>query len=205
MTEREVRSLLVRMTAALPREWSFLTKEQQQATEAIYVRMLSDLPHPAACSAVEALLATAPKMPVIAEVRAATLRAMHGAVRPGGDAWGEVVKASSYRDESDVSGVDQLALYVCERMGWVKRREITKRGADVKQWCVVRDVRNESADRARFIELYEHLAAAQRHEVNVSQLPAAQRYRALQSAQNPQIGEATRADFARLLPHGDES
>lgn len=203
MTEPEVRKLLAVMTAALPREWSFLTREQQASTESIYVRMLADLPYPAANAAVEALLATATKMPTIAEVRAATLRVMHGDARPGGDAWGEIRRLTSYRDEDVIAGIDLLALYVCDRMGWIRRRVLSRGGADVRQWCVSLG-ENEAADRARFIELYEQLADKQRHEANVSQLPAAQRYRALQAAQNPQIADgAQRFDFARLLPHGN--
>lgn len=199
MTEPEVRKLISTMTAALPREWSFLTREQQKATEAVYVRMLADLSWDAARAAVESLLATATRMPTIAEVRTATMRTIHGDVRPGGDAWGEILKLTSYRDEADIAGIDQLALYACERMGWVKRRVLSRRGADVKQWCVARGD-NESADRARFIELYEDLAGKRRHQANVSQLPAAQRFRALQAAENPQLAEgARRVDATRLL------
>ncbi|HEX3865624.1 MAG TPA: hypothetical protein VHV78_02690, partial [Gemmatimonadaceae bacterium] len=186
MTELEALKLVAVLTTALPRDWSFLTPSQRKDTGAIYVRMLADLPYPAANAAVESLLASATHMPTIAEVRAATLRATHGDARPGGDAWGDVLRLTSYRDDADITGIDQLALYVCERMGWVKRRVMSRRGADVKQWCVARGD-NESADRARFIELYEQLASKRRHEANVSQLPAAQRYRALQAATKPQI------------------
>jgi hypothetical protein len=204
MTEVEALKLVAVMTTALPRDWSFLTPAQRKETGAIYVRMLADLPYPAANAAVESLLATATRMPTIAEVRIATLRAMHGDVRPGGDAWGDVLRARAYSLRSDFLSGDLIALRVCDRMGWVKRRTLLRAGQEIEQWCVAMG-ESEPSDRARFIELYEQFACTARHETNVSQLPAAQRYRALQAAQNPQITEPTRVDFARLLPHGDES
>ena len=210
MTEPEVLKLVAVMTAALPREWSFLTKDQQKATERIYVRMFADLPYPAANAAVEALLATSTKMPTIAEVREATLSVMRGDVRAGGDAWGDVRKLAVYRNVGDVSDVDPIVLHVCKAMGWIAHRTIVRGGADVLQWHVALG-ENEAADRARFIELYDHHAHAQRREHNVSQLPAAQRYRALEAAQHTTdatravSGEQHRIDCARLLPQETET
>lgn len=184
MTEAQVRDLIVKMTAALPRDWSFLTKEQQGATEAIYVRMLTDLPWFAARAAVESLLSTAKNMPTIAEVRAATLNAMHGNVRAGGDGWGDVRKAiSRYGMNRSPEFIDPVVERVVRALGW---RELCQSENDV-------------SDRARFIELYDRFARDQRHEANVSQLPAAQRLRAIQAAQ-PQIASgAQRVDAMRLL------
>lgn len=184
MTEAQVRDLIVKMTAALPRDWSFLTKEQQGATEAIYVRMLADLPWFAARAAVESLLSTAKNMPTIAEVRAATLNAMHGNVRAGGDGWGDVRKAiSRYGMNRTPEFADPVVARVVRALGW---RELCQSESDV-------------SDRARFIELYDRFAREQRHEANVSQLPAAQRLRAIQAAQ-PQIASgAQRVDAMRLL------
>lgn len=194
MTEPEAYKLIACMTAALPREWSFLTREQQKATERIYARMLSDLRYPAANAAVESLLATATKMPTIAEVRSATMTVMGGAARPGGDAWGDAIAMSSYRDETNTAGIDPIALKVCERMGWIRKRELFRGGKDVEQWCIAIPLDNEAADRARFIELYDQLTRAARHEQNVSQLPAAQRYRALQASNNAALPAAPEGD-----------
>lgn len=205
MTEPEALKLIAVMTAALPREWSFQTPDQRKTTVGIYTRMLADLPYVAANAAVESLLATATRMPAIAEVREATLRMMHGAVRPGGDAWGEARALAAYRNVGDVSGVDVLVLRVCTAMGWIKRRTLTRNGEDIEQFHVALGD-NESADRARFIELYDQYAREQRREQNVSQLPAAQRYRALQAAQDqrelaqPKAEGPTRVDFAQLIP-----
>jgi hypothetical protein len=185
VTEPEVRKLIAVMTAALPREWSFLTKEQQKATEAIYVRMLADLPYAAASSAVESLLSTSKSMPTIGEVRIATMRAMHGDVRAGGDAWGDVRRAISRYGMNRAPLFDDPAVErVVRALGW---RELCQSENDV-------------SDRARFIELYDRFAREQRHEANVSQLPAAQRLRALQPAQQPQIAAgAQRVNAMRLL------
>ncbi len=204
MNEREALKLIAVMTAALPREWSFLSPEQRKETSGVYVRMLADLSYAAANAAVEALLASATKMPTIAEIREATLRAMHGSVRPGGDAWGDVRKLGTYRNVGDLSGVDVLVLRVCERMGWIKHRTLTRGGVDVEQWHVELG-EHEPSDRKQFVDLYEKLASERRHEQNVSQLPAAQRFKALQAAEQRQLtqrgqGEPARVDFAQLIP-----
>lgn len=217
MTDAEARKLIAVMTAALPREWSFLSAEQQQATRDVYSRMLADLPYPAANAAVESLLATATRMPTIADVRAATLTTIAGHVRPGGDAWGDVRALATYRDDGNTAGIDPTALKVCERYGWIAKRTLTRGGKDIQQWCVTTG-ENEAADRARFIELYDQLARVARHEQNVSQLPAAQRYRALQASNNAALPAApdgntlgetnarseqngpARVDFNRFIP-----
>lgn len=179
MTPVECTRLIVGMTTALPREWSFLTAGQQKATTALYCRLLADLPFEAACAAVERLLATAEKMPTIAAIRAATMSALHGGLRPGGEAWGDVRKLRAYRDRSDVAGIDPLVLRICDLYGWVQTRTLSRGGVDVEQWNVAPGD-NETADRARFIELYDQLARTERTERNTSQLPAARAFRALQ-------------------------
>lgn len=207
MTEREALKLIAVMTAALPREWSFLTPDQRKDTTGIYTRMLADLPYAAANAAVESLLATATRMPTIAEVRESTLRALHGSVRAGGDAWGDVRKLAAYRNVGDISGVDALVLRACERMGWIRQRTLLRGGAEIQQWHVETG-EHEPSDRAQFIALYDKLASEERREQNVYQLPAAQRFRALQAAnEQQQLSGATadgprRVDFARLLPEG---
>lgn len=183
MNEIESSKLIAVMTSALPREWSFLSPQQRRDTGAIYTRMLADLPYAAANAAVESLLATATKMPTIADVRAATLRAMHGDVRSGGDAWGDALAFSSFRNLGDTGGLDPIVFRVCERLGWISRRTLFRNGADIEQWRVSIPLENEAADRAQFIRLHDQFAQQARHEQNTAQLPAAQRFRALQGNQ----------------------
>lgn len=198
MTEVECRRLILAMTTTLPREWSFLTKEQQAATEAAYVRMLSDLPYDAARAAVERLLATSETMPKVATIRAATLDALHGHVIAGGSAWGSVRALRTYRDRDDLEGVDPIALHICELYGWIETRTLWRNGADVAQWHVVTGD-NETADRARFIELYDRLAREQRSGLNTSQLPAAREFRALQRTNQAALPAAPDGDTSGAM------
>jgi len=72
---------------------SFPSSKATPETSVVYERMLADLDYHAANAAVERLLATAKFMPTIAEIREATLTVFAGEIRPGGEAWGAVLRA----------------------------------------------------------------------------------------------------------------
>jgi hypothetical protein len=186
------------MTTTLPREWSFLAKPQQKATERMYCKLLRDIPFAVGYTATEQLLATAKRMPTPADIREVAMQLMHGDVKPGGEAWGGVVKAIEREGISRTPGKD-----------FIFADSITAKCVASLSWKELCRSDNRTADRARFIELYDQLARTYRREQNVSQLPAAQRFRALQAAQTKSLTDASarsdsaaphRADFSRLLP-----
>ena len=100
MTEREVAKLVAVLIAAFPS--AKITPE----TSKIYERMLADLDYPAANAAVERLIATEPEwFPSVAKIRETALTLHTGEVRPGGEAWGEVLRAiGRYGETSDRRG-----------------------------------------------------------------------------------------------------
>lgn len=208
MTPAQVQRLILAMTTALPRDWSFLSKPQQEATEATYHRMLADLPYDAARVGVELLLATATRMPTIAEIRDATIGAQVGSVRPGADAWGAVRKAIEGEGAGRRPGVD-----------FVFADSVTARCVDRLGWRELCAGENKAADRSQFVKLYDQLAAELRREQNISALPATRAYRALASGSatgtaaqgldamnaRSELQAPHRADFNRLLPEGTDT
>ena len=161
-------------------------------TVGVYERMLVDLDYEAANAAIARLLATSKFLPTIAEIREAALTAHTGEIRAGGEAWGEVIKAVGKHGRNRTPGVDfQLADPVTAEcvasLGW-------------RELC---DSENQPADRARFIELYDQLAARHRRSQLSESLPAMQRFRALQAKQQAdrlagRDGEAK--PLGKLLP-----
>lgn len=123
-------------------------------TSKVYERMLEDLDHQVALTAVKRVLSTARFMPTIAEIRAAAAEVLHGP-KPGGvQAWGAVVEAiqrvGSYRPAPIFR--DVLIGECVRALGW-------------KNLCLGD---NDAADRARFIQMYDDLAAKRRTETIVA-------------------------------------
>lgn len=166
MTEREVAKLVAILIAAFPA--SKITVE----SSAIYERMLADLDYPAANAAVERLLATSKWLPTVAEIREATLTLYAGEVRPGGEAWGSVLKAIGRYGYMRTPGKD-----------FTFDDPVTAECVAAMSWRELCDSENQVADRARFVELYDQLAVQSRRKQLSEGLPAMQRFRALQAAQ----------------------
>lgn len=174
MTQAEAAKLVAVLLATFPQS------RASTATSQVYERMLADLEYPAANAAVERLLATARFMPTIAEIRETALAITVGEQKPGGQAWGAVVKAIAsegvYRTPGrDFEFRDQVTAKCVASMGW-------------ENLC---NSENQTADRARFIELYDKLAVHDRRRQLSESLPAMQRFRALESQRR--TGEITSA------------
>ena len=166
MTKAEAAKLVAVLIAAYP------SAKLGPDTAGIYERMLADLDYPSANAAVERLLATSKWPPTVAEIREASLALHAGEIKPGGEAWGLVLRAIGRYGRNRTPGVefdlgDPVALDVVRALNW-------------RELC---DSDNPSADRARFIELYDQLAATARRRQLSEALPAMQRFRALQQAE----------------------
>jgi hypothetical protein len=172
MTQAEAAKLVAVLMAAYP------TNRATAQTSGIYERMLADLDYPAANAAIERLLATAKWMPTVAEIRETTLTLAVGEQKPGGEAWGAVLKAIGREGYDRKPGVD-----------FVFSDPVTMRCVQLMQWGKLCASENETADRARFIELYDRLAVNERRKQLSESLPAMQRYRAI---------EATRTEERRI-------
>lgn len=150
MTRLEVAKLVGVLMAAFP------SGQSTDRTSQIYEEMLVDLDFSSANAVVRRLIATCKFMPSIAEIREAALEVTSGQVRPGGDAWGDVLAA-------------------VRRFGYYRRPvfddPVVARVVQSLGWEEICASENQAADRARFIETYDKLTKAQRREAQV--LPGA--------------------------------
>lgn len=174
MTPPEVAKLVAVLMAALPGAHVASSTDPDgkvvNRTSAVYERMLADLDFDIARVAVEQVLATwryASMLPSVAEIRERYMALKHGELSAGGEAWGLVQRAITSRGRNRIPGVDfelePVALETVRALGWANL-------------C---NSENQAADRARFIELYDQLAARGRRETVVASLPATQRFREL--------------------------
>jgi hypothetical protein len=157
MTEPEAAKLVTMLVTAYPSMMAKLTEEQQADTRRIYRAMLVDLDYELAGKALRGLITTCKFMPTIAEIREAAMHVKFGRQRPGGDAWGDVVAAmkryGSYRTPGvDFQFEDPLVARAVAAFGW-------------KELC---GSENAIADRARFIELYEHMLGNARTDSQIA-------------------------------------
>lgn len=144
---------LVAMLAAAYRDTKITTE-----TSRVYETCLADLDFPAAQAAVLRLINTSKWLPTVAEIRAAAVDIQRGPVRVGGEAWGDVLAEIRRTGYIGVPSFNDPLVAECVRL-------MTWRGLCLGE--------NEAADRARFIELYDSLAARQRaDEVAGRALPA---------------------------------
>lgn len=161
MTEAETKKLIAVLMGAFP------TTRSTETTLAIYERMLADLDYAVANAAVERLLATAKFLPTIAEIREACMALSTGERRPGGDAWGEVLQAIRRYGYVRVPGKD-----------FTFRDPVVAQCVAALGWTELCNSENVHADRARFIELYDKLAATERTRQLADGLPALKRLQA---------------------------
>jgi hypothetical protein len=193
MTKLEIKKLVAVLVASYPA--SKITDE----SVGVYERMLADLDYPAANAAVERLLATSKWLPTVAEIRESTLALTVGEIRAGGEAWGDVLRAMrrygyvrTPGKEFDFDFDDPAVAETVKSMNWT---ELCSSG-------------NVVADRARFIELYDQLAARSRRLQLSEGLPAMQRFRAIQAAQRKELEPGQAQSIGKLirlvLPGGDE-
>jgi hypothetical protein len=177
MTRSEVAKLVAVLCCAYP------NAKISADTSTVYENMLADLEVGLANAAVKRLLATAKWIPTIAEIRSAVLEAQHGASRPGGDAWGDVLQAvhrfGMYREPVFT---DSTVTRCVKQLGWTE----------------ICQSENQQADRARFIELYDRLAVSGRRELqmppDVRRLPEPERGGSLQESLHRVL---------KLMPGGD--
>lgn len=188
MTEIEAQKLVTVLSAAFASQLTRLSPDQMATTQGVYRRMLADLNYPEANAAIERLIATAKFLPTIAEIREAAMTVDRGEVRSGAEAWGDalkLIKASRGGRRLDVT--DELVYRVVGSLG---RAEMGQS-------------ENLIADRARFIDAYEQLAATSRRENIAGHLPAATRLRELRGNASP-VGNLIGGVIERLASGGGQ-
>lgn len=148
MTKTEAMKLVAILMGAFPHN------KATEATAGIYEELLLDLDAAAAKGAVLRLIATSKFFPSIAEIREASQPAEER--RLGLEGWGDVNQA--VRD----FGRYQVPLF---------EDHITTECVKQMGWLSLCDSTNETADRARFVELYNGLQERGIRERKYEQLP----------------------------------
>ena len=179
MNRTEASKLVTIALAARPTPASFLDGQAIADMGAAWHLILADVPYQAAEAALAVVLAgeaSTGKIPGPDLVRRTLTDAAFGERRPGGEAWGDVRKLHSrfsvhrYPKSTDVD--DPIVWRCIQALGWV-------------QIC---NSENPTADRARFIELYDRLSRTSSEARNVATLPAAQRLASMAGELARQLG-----------------
>lgn len=160
MTESEARTLVAIAVAACPTQGGKMGRDQIAAMGAAWTMLLEDIEYAEGVAALKRWLATSHWLPAPAQIRAIVAEAKHGRRRPGGDAWGDVL-----------SEVGRTGRYRSPRFA----DPIVARAVDALGWVQICDSENVIADRARFVELYDRLAAADAEDRSVASLPGVAR------------------------------
>jgi hypothetical protein len=172
MTPVQTAKLVAVLIAAFPNQ------QVSTGTVEVYERMLADLEVNAATAAVQRLIGLAKFLPTVADIREAALALTSGERRPGGDAWGDVLRAIGTHGYMRTPGKDfrfddPVTARCVSQLGW-------------RELC---DSTNAQADRARFIELYDELAKTTRRDELTRALPAVARQRELRSGETKPLRE----------------
>lgn len=163
MTNLQADKLVATLVASYAAQLQRMSPDGLSAMRIAYRTGILDLDEQAAGAALERLRSTCKFPPSIAEIRAAALESVVGAVRAGGSAWGDVTRAISkygtYRAPgADFHFEDPIVARCVADIGW-------------RTLCETEVV---AAERARFIQLYDTLAAqGQRDRQSPRALPAA--------------------------------
>lgn len=185
MTPPEAQDVITMLLAAFPRE---LRPDQVEETSKIYRIMMRDLDFSAAKIAVQRLLATAKRLPTIADIREAMLEVGVGGKRSGAEAWGDVRKAvSQFGAYREPRFADPLVAEAVDAIGW---------------HVICKSEETDPAPRAKFADAYNRLAGAARKEAAIA--PGSGVPPALPSSERalPE-GQSTMAELmARVVPGG---
>jgi hypothetical protein len=171
MTHQEAARIVAVIMHACPSQATRINSSTASGMVDAYAALLEDLTYEQCNAAVRILLQTKTWMPSVAEIRAAVVELQRGPVKPGGEQWGAVKQAigrwGSYRTPgTDFHFADAVTARCVAALGW-------------QTLCLSE---NETADRARFIDLYDRLATQEHREALSPMLGAANENRRLENA-----------------------
>lgn len=168
MNRQEAAKLVAVVIASCPAQSSRLDEKRTTAMVDAFESLLGDLTYEQANAALRVLLQTRPYMPAVADIRATALEIARGPIRAGGDAWGGVLAAIKAEGAWRNPGTD-----------FVFRDPVTARCVAALGWQELCLSENTIADRARFIDMYDKLAAQSQREAQSPSLAAARDAREL--------------------------
>ncbi len=142
-TKDEIERTIRRLMAAFPRDVGMLRAEQVDLMVDAYAIALEEFHASVIDEAVKRLLRSRKNLPTASEIRGEIVKQHVGNTRPGGDAWGEVLRAVS-------------------KFGFYRTPEfsdpVTARAVHAIGWRDICSSTNIAAERARFIQLYDSYA-----------------------------------------------
>lgn len=188
MNRQESARIVAVIMAACPAQAARIDRGRADSMVDTYATLLEDLNYEQCNAAVRVLLQTKNWMPSVAEIRAAVLELTRGCVRPGGEAWGSVKHAVGRYGSYRTPGVD-----------FTFSDPVTARCIAALGWQTVCLSENETADRARFIELYDRLAAQGHREALSPMLAAAAEHKRIERTGTTETADAIRNVLA-LVP-----
>lgn len=188
MNKQEAAKLVSTLLGANPATAARLDRATSLSMVDAYHTLLEDIPYETVSAAARVLLQTRAFIPSAAELRGAALELVQGSVAPGGEAWGKVLRAIQERGAYRQPGVD-----------FVFHDPTTAQCVAALGWQALCLSENPVADRARFIEMYDKLAAQQRREHQAPILGAAKEARGTIPDENA-IKRAMLARKLRDLP-----
>lgn len=175
MTRSDAAKLWAMLATAYAEGMRWLDEAQRRDVARLYVEFLLDLEYAPADAAVRRIIATwaptsANRYPPIPVLRAAVLAQTEGRRRSGLEAWGDLQRLTGTYEAERLQGLDPLVRQCLETLGWLEWRPFysAARG-EFQKWTVALG-ENEAADRARFCELYDRLAAAAQEDAVVGLL-----------------------------------
>lgn len=147
MTKNEWAELWSVLLASWPTER--MDPRRSILSGAAYYEALEDIPGHQVGAAIARLRRTLDRLPSIARIREAVYETHTGPRRHGGDGWGDYLRAVSRYGVNRMPVFDDpIVAEVVRQLGWVAL-------------CNSED---QTADRARFIQLYDQIAARRRQE-----------------------------------------
>lgn len=183
MTKIEAMKLAAMLIAAWPH-----TKALPQTVE-VYEMGILHLDQAVALKTFHRMLATRNYLPSVAEFLHAAAEIERGPVRAGGEGWGEVRRA-----------IGRYGVYRVPGKDFSFADDTVTRCVDALGWANLCNSENESADRARFIELYDKLAKGSRTEHVAAQLGGSYEQKRLERS----AGVTSIADAIKRLPGGKD-
>lgn len=146
MRKSEVAEIVMMLLASYP------TAKTVERTSELYETMLADLDFAVARKAVTRLIVTSKWLPTIAEIRESCTALVHGPLRAGGEAWRDAI-----------GEVRRGGRYAQPRFADALVGETIRLWGSWQGFCDSPE--DDPGGRARFIELYEQLAARRRADV----------------------------------------
>ncbi len=196
MSPEQAGAIVKQVLGAYPAQRQRMTSDDVVGLTVSWIQDLADVDHAIGKAALSRLLRSSKFVPTIAEFREACVDVAGGRRKNGGEAWGEVLalirRHGSHRwPGQDFEIADPLIAAAVRSFGW-------------RDLCASE---NAVADRARFIELYDQLAKADRKEIAIARgagstmsLPSGTRPRlAVVDDPDPHGAKRLVADLAKTL------